>query len=184
MSSPGARRGRPPTFGRRELLDAAAALIEREGLDACTLRATADQLGVTAMALYRHVDSKDELLALIPDHLLARHRRPDPVDATGPEALRHVAELLVETIDANPAAAPLFARPDLGLTMADAAEWCLERLTADGLRRADAGVLLQGTVALVIGLTVTGGSTAATPLAPIADRTLGIWLTGIRHRAS
>lgn len=45
-----------------EILDAAVAIADRHGLDAVSMRAVADQVGVTPMALYPHIGSKAELL--------------------------------------------------------------------------------------------------------------------------
>ena len=50
---------------RRALLDAALALIEREGADAPTLRGVAKLAGVSQAAPYRHFRNKDALLAWI-----------------------------------------------------------------------------------------------------------------------
>jgi AcrR family transcriptional regulator len=47
---------------KEEILDAAVAIADRDGLDAVSMRAIADRVGVTPMALYPHVGSKAELL--------------------------------------------------------------------------------------------------------------------------
>lgn len=51
-----------------DILDAAEAIHQREGLAALSLRRVADAVGVTPMALYRHYADKDALL----DALVAR----------------------------------------------------------------------------------------------------------------
>jgi AcrR family transcriptional regulator len=50
---------------RRALLDAARVLVEREGRQALTLRATARMAGVSQAAPYRHFQDKDALLAAV-----------------------------------------------------------------------------------------------------------------------
>src|SRR6478672_7441524 len=65
-------RGRPPTIDREAVLDAALRLLDAEGVDALTMRRLASELGVSAMAPYRHVGSKDELLMVLVDRLAAR----------------------------------------------------------------------------------------------------------------
>ncbi len=64
------------------MLDAATSLLEDEGVEALTMRRLASELGVSAMAPYRHVSSKDELLMVLVDRLAARlvypPRPPDP----------------------------------------------------------------------------------------------------------
>src|SRR3954453_9232328 len=65
-------RGRPPTIDREAVLDTAIRLLDREGVEALTMRRLASELGVSAMAPYRHVGSKDELLMVLVDRLAAR----------------------------------------------------------------------------------------------------------------
>src|SRR5258708_17577352 len=47
---------------RQAILDAAVALADERGLGAVSMRAVAERVGVTPMALYPHVGSKAELL--------------------------------------------------------------------------------------------------------------------------
>jgi AcrR family transcriptional regulator len=78
-------RGRPPTIDREAVLDAAIRLLDAEGVEALTMRRLASELGVSAMAPYRYVGSKDELLMVLVDRLAARlvypPRPPDPKGA-------------------------------------------------------------------------------------------------------
>lgn len=53
---------RVPHLTRDRVLGAALVLADRDGVGAVTMRAVAGDLGVEAMALYRHVRNKDELL--------------------------------------------------------------------------------------------------------------------------
>lgn len=48
---------------RREILEAALALVERGGLEALTMRALADSLGMRAPSLYKHFPDKASLEA-------------------------------------------------------------------------------------------------------------------------
>ncbi|MDA0566174.1 TetR/AcrR family transcriptional regulator [Streptomonospora sp. S1-112] len=59
--------GRPAELGVERIVDAAVRLADREGLGAVTLARVAKELGYTAMSLYRHVGSKDELFVLMGD---------------------------------------------------------------------------------------------------------------------
>jgi AcrR family transcriptional regulator len=47
---------------RRRVLEAAVGLVDREGLEALSMRRLGRELGVEAMSLYNHVPSKDALL--------------------------------------------------------------------------------------------------------------------------
>src|SRR3954471_19171186 len=84
-SGPGRRRrGRPPTIGREAVLETALRLLDAEGVEALTMRRLASELGVSAMAPYRHVGSRDELLMVLVDSLAARLGSPPrPRDPKG-----------------------------------------------------------------------------------------------------
>src|SRR3954452_567503 len=64
--------GRPPTIDREAVLPPARGLVAAGGVEALTMRRLASELGVSAMAPYRHVASKDELLMVLVDRLAAR----------------------------------------------------------------------------------------------------------------
>ena len=66
------------------MLDTAIGLLDAEGVEALTMRRLASELGVSAMAPYRYVGSKDELLMVLVDRLAARLRYPPrPSDPKG-----------------------------------------------------------------------------------------------------
>ena len=50
---------------RRKILDAALAIADERGLAAVSMRSLGERVGVSAMALYPHVSSKDALLATL-----------------------------------------------------------------------------------------------------------------------
>jgi AcrR family transcriptional regulator len=58
------------------VIDAARVIVERDGIDALTMRRVARELGSSPMAIYRHVRDKDELLVLLLDRLAAELPRP------------------------------------------------------------------------------------------------------------
>ena len=61
------RRGPKPAFTLDEVVAAAIAIADEEGLAAVSMARVADQLGSSTMALYRYVTSKDDLLLLMGD---------------------------------------------------------------------------------------------------------------------
>lgn len=63
---------------RADILDATLDLADESGLAAVTMRAVAERLGVTPMALYRHVGDKQGLLDGLVERLLADQPVPDP----------------------------------------------------------------------------------------------------------
>lgn len=96
---------------RQQIFDAAMAIADAHGLDAVTMRAVAARVGVTAMALYPHVTSKEDLLDGLVGRLLAELSLPDPAKPW-PDRLREIAWSARETARRHPAVVPLlFARP-------------------------------------------------------------------------
>ena len=93
-----ARRGLRPDDGRllrgrrsrRKIRDAARSLFHERGFDGTTLRAIADRAGMGASSIYRHVQSKEELLVLeladLQEEAWTRFRRQD--DAAAPTRQR------------------------------------------------------------------------------------------------
>src|SRR5262245_61220857 len=75
----GERPGREPKPGLTvdRIVEAAIELADADGLDAVSMSRVAERLGFTAMSLYRHVASKDDLLVLMQDAALGP---PPPLD--------------------------------------------------------------------------------------------------------
>jgi TetR/AcrR family tetracycline transcriptional repressor len=55
------RRGRPPRLSRGQVLDAAIAIVDADGLEVLTMRRLGAALGVDPMAIYHHVPDKSAL---------------------------------------------------------------------------------------------------------------------------
>lgn len=64
---PEGRRGPKPGRTIEEIGAAAVAIADRDGLDAVSMKTVAQAVGFTTMSLYRYVDSKDELGAVMLD---------------------------------------------------------------------------------------------------------------------
>jgi AcrR family transcriptional regulator len=81
-----ARKADAPRDLREDCVREALTIIEREGLEALSLREVARRLGVSHQAPYRHYPSRDHLLAEVvrraftafAEHLEARPRRAEP----------------------------------------------------------------------------------------------------------
>ncbi|WP_165350411.1 TetR/AcrR family transcriptional regulator [Xylanimonas protaetiae] len=65
------RRGPRPTLSVDRIVEAAIELADAEGIGAVSMARVGKALGVTPMALYRHVSNKDELLARLADTIAA-----------------------------------------------------------------------------------------------------------------
>jgi AcrR family transcriptional regulator len=72
-AAPKRRAGRPPNavLVPEDITRAALKLIEQDGYKGLTMSALARRLGVAPSALYNHVTSKQDVLLLVEDHLMA-----------------------------------------------------------------------------------------------------------------
>lgn len=69
--------GRPPKISQSSIVAASIAVADEHGLDSLTMKAVADRLAVTPMALYRHVNGKADLLDLVVEALLVEIPLPE-----------------------------------------------------------------------------------------------------------
>ena len=68
--------GRPAQRTREEIVAAAITVAEKDGLAAATMRRVGAELGTGAASLYRHLETRDDLLDLMIDHVLASYEPP------------------------------------------------------------------------------------------------------------
>ena len=98
-----------------QVVDAATALADAEGLDAVTMRRVAARLGVVPMTLYTYVPGKAELLDLMLDAAYARMPRAGTAGQPWRQRLAAVAAENRALFEAHPwAAAISTVRPPLG----------------------------------------------------------------------
>ncbi len=86
--------GRRPRFTRDEIAEAAVRLADAEGFEALSMRRLAAELGAGTMTLYHYVRTKDELLTLASDAVMAEVIVPD--DEPIPEDWRAALVLIAE----------------------------------------------------------------------------------------
>ncbi|MPV36487.1 TetR/AcrR family transcriptional regulator [Georgenia subflava] len=80
----GAERADRPALTRGRIVDAAVRLVDEQGLAALSMRHLGAELGVEAMALYRHINGREDLLEAMVDALTSRLHLTDDWDL-GPE---------------------------------------------------------------------------------------------------
>lgn len=89
---PARRRGRRPRATSADIVRTAITAADIGGLAAISMRKIAEELGVTAMAIYSHVPSKSVLVDVMLDHVLAEARPGEDRSAAGwREGLRQSA---------------------------------------------------------------------------------------------
>jgi AcrR family transcriptional regulator len=99
-------------LSRAKIVAAAVEVIDTGGVNALTMRSVSSRLGVEAMALYRYVQSRDDLLDAVADHLID-HLDDDPdLAAAAPTwqvYLVRLAHAVRRTVRAHPRIFPLIA---------------------------------------------------------------------------
>jgi AcrR family transcriptional regulator len=97
---------------RAKIIVAAVEVIDADGVDGLTMRSVSGRLGVEAMALYRYVQSRDDLLDGVADHLM--NNLDDDPDLKTPAPtwqayLVRLAHAVRRTVLAHPRVFPLIA---------------------------------------------------------------------------
>jgi AcrR family transcriptional regulator len=103
------------TLSRPRIVDAALALMDAEGLDAVTMPRLAERLGVGTMSLYRHIESKEDLVNAVAERVLSGVEVPDgePDDWEG-RVVGYLRALRIQAL-AHPALSGILA--SRGLTV-------------------------------------------------------------------
>lgn len=142
---------RKQPLSRDAILDAAIALLDREGIGGLSMRKLGAALGVEAMSLYNHVTSKEALLDGIHARILLSLEQP-PAVRSWQAFLRHLAFALHRALLAHPNAIPLFATRPVS-TQASAARLgqILDVLIEAGFKPLDALSIVQLIAQLVVG---------------------------------
>jgi AcrR family transcriptional regulator len=138
-------------LSRERVLLAALALLDREGLEALSMRRLGVELGVEAMSLYRYVPSKAALLDGVHETILAEmpapRRHKDWI-----ESLRGMARAFRRVLLAHPRATPIFAtRPAVTHASLRHVEAALALLRDAGLGARDSVSAFQVLVTFIVG---------------------------------
>lgn len=145
------RRPPPRPLNRDVILDRTVALIEREGPGALSMRRLGAALGVEAMAIYHHFESRDALLSAIGDRLLEPMRRLELGDEWR-EACRRFATALRDIAVAQPATFQLLGLKPLDTPLSlRAVERLMGVLVARGFTPAAALAIYRATASYARG---------------------------------
>ncbi len=108
-------------LSRDRILQAALTLVDREGLDALTMRRVAAQLNVEAMSLYYHVANKEAILEGVYDLVIAKADLPHG-EVSPAEWIRGAAEGFRRLAVHHPRTFPLLTSRPVPLVDATAAK--------------------------------------------------------------
>ncbi|MEV6646988.1 TetR/AcrR family transcriptional regulator [Amycolatopsis sp. NPDC051371] len=123
------RIGRPPATSRPQILEAARAILDRDGWEKLTIRRLATELGVGATTLYHHVRDKDDLLVQLLDQHAGRLSRPELPDDPR-ERIIAAATVMHASLAAWPQAVEVLTADDL---LGESALWMVEAMVGGAL---------------------------------------------------
>lgn len=136
VSEPKRGRGRP-SVGRERIVEAALGIIDAEGAEALSLRAVAQRFSSSTATIYRHVESRSELLGLVMEHILAEADSKIQLnlaaDSRWDEVCRQSALVAYRVLSSHNSSAQLFtSRFPLGPKGLAVRERMLSALLRDG----------------------------------------------------
>lgn len=163
------RQPRARVLSQAAIVDAALDIVDREGLDALTMRTVAHALGTGPASLYAHVASKDQLIELLVERVIGE------VEVGGEPDPEHWAEQLKQTArnmrrvfaSHGDLARASFGRIPVGENALQGAEWMTAVLRAGGLADSVTGLavdmlaLYVMSIAYEDGLAVAAGASEA-----------------------
>ena len=133
------------------MVAAAEAVVQREGVDALTMRRVAQELGSSPMSIYRHVRHRDELLVLLLEKLAAD--LPKPRLPRQPRArLQGACRIMRDGLAQHPWIVDVLAAGDL---IAPSILWLMEEIVASfvacGLSHAQAAEAYRTVWIFIVG---------------------------------
>jgi AcrR family transcriptional regulator len=142
-----ARRGTSLSLDR--IVAAGIELADADGIGAVSMARVAERLGFTTMSLYRHVDSKEELLLLMMNAALGEPPNPDAPFADWRHGLERWAHELMDVVRRHPWGLRVPLSPMIGRSQLAWLDYGLRALADTGLtesEKADVILLVNGYV--------------------------------------
>jgi AcrR family transcriptional regulator len=142
---------RTSKLSRDEIVAVAYDLAEREGLESLSIRTIATSLGVSPMALYRHVATKEEIVDLVVTQILTAEAKTQRWPSAWEDILRLVARRLRDLLHHPVILETVQRKPIAGPHALDGLERLLAAMKADGYDAQTAAGLYSSTVSFVLG---------------------------------
>ena len=129
------RQPRQRGLSQAAIVDAALGIVDREGLDALTMRTVAHALGTGPASLYAYVGSKEQLIELVVERVIGEVRFPgQPDPERWSEQLKDTAREMRRVFASHgDLARASFGRIPVGENALHGAEWMMAVLRAGGL---------------------------------------------------
>ena len=137
---------------RERIITAAVELIEREGVDAVSMRRIATELGSGAMSLYNHVPSKAALLDGVAERVISSIDVTSEPGASWADEVRAQARAFRQIARAYPRCTMVaVSRPTTSTSEPPPVEHALATLRSAGFGEEDALRIVRAFVAYVVG---------------------------------
>jgi AcrR family transcriptional regulator len=179
------RRGRRRRYTEKDVIEAAVAIADSEGMDAVTIRAVAARLEAAAMSLYSYVDDKQALVYRMVEHVSALHPLPSSPSGDWRADLHRLADRQRDILYRHPwMIEAISQRQPLGPATLDYLEFvlaALEPLGEDPSTRMETAALLVGVVVNLVRAELAEQDAArpgAAQMAAEAERLQGLLATG------
>ena len=170
------------SLSRDSIVAAALRVADEEGLERASFRRIAEELGVTPMALYRHVEDKDDLLDGMADRIYAELPVPEAHGDWWAELVA-LARSTRRALLRHPSAVTLFARPLPGPHGERLADALLVTLRRAGFDEGEAAELHEQLTQMVFALIVPDiGQSRTRGRASAFERGLSLLEAGLRAR--
>jgi AcrR family transcriptional regulator len=169
---------------RERIITTAVELIEREGVDAVSMRRIAAQLGSGVMSLYNHVPSKAALLDGVAERVMSGIDFSTEPDASWEDQVRAQARAFWQIARAHPRCTMVVVSRPATSAAFRPMEYALATLRSAGFGGEDAVLVVRAFVAYIVGslLREVGVAPGLVPQRPLgqdqavleADRPIGL----------
>jgi AcrR family transcriptional regulator len=137
---------------RKRIIATAMDLIERDGVEAVSMRRLATELGCGVMSLYNHVPSKSALLDGVADAVMSGIEIPSAPGSGWQEQIRAQARAFRKIAEAHPRCTMVVvSRPPSSASMVRPVEDALATLRDAGFAGEDAVRIVRAFVAYIMG---------------------------------
>jgi TetR/AcrR family transcriptional regulator, tetracycline repressor protein len=184
MATKKAVRERAP-LDRHRIAATAMEMIDEVGVEKLTMRAVAARLDVSAMALYHHVEDKDELLRLVGDDILGELELPDPDSGDWRELFTSVSMAAVDALLEVPGLSSVLLSSKILPNARRLVLFCIHQFERAGLDRVTAQEIYAGVQTLVLGrLLIEENANFRVSSTPHPDDEIRDYIIKLRSRES
>jgi TetR/AcrR family transcriptional regulator, tetracycline repressor protein len=170
---------------RARITATALEMIDEVGVEKLTMRAVAARLDVSAMALYHHVEDKDELLRMVGDDILGKLNLPEPEAGDWREQFISVSLAAVDALLEVPGLSSVLLSSKMLPNARRLVQFCINQFERGGLDHDTAQEVYAGVQTLVLGrLLIEENANFRPGPALHPDDEIRLYIKKLRSRAS